>query len=115
MAANNEIGTLAPLAEIGQLCKSKGVLLHTDAVQAFGKIAFDVEAFGVDLKRSVIRPTSSMALKESAASMSAATRPTFGWAPLLTAAVTSSRACCSGTLAGPGISSASARRASLPL
>ena len=49
MAANNEIGTLAPLAEIGQLCKSKGVLLHTDAVQAFGKIAFDVEALGVDL------------------------------------------------------------------
>lgn len=49
MAANNEIGTLAPLQEIGLLCKSKGVLLHTDAVQAFGKAPFDVEAMGVDL------------------------------------------------------------------
>jgi cysteine desulfurase len=49
MAANNEIGTLAPLEEIGQLCKSKGVLFHTDAVQAFGKIPCAVEDLGVDL------------------------------------------------------------------
>src|SRR5438045_2644912 len=49
MAANNEIGTLAPLKEIGQLCKSKGVLFHTDAVQAVGKVSFDLEEFGVDL------------------------------------------------------------------
>lgn len=49
MAANNEIGTLAPLKEIGQLCKKKGVLLHTDAVQAFGKTPFDVEELGLDL------------------------------------------------------------------
>jgi cysteine desulfurase len=49
MAANNEIGTLAPLKEIGQLCKTKGVLFPTDAVQAFGKTPFDVEYLGVDL------------------------------------------------------------------
>ncbi len=49
MAANNEIGTLAPLKEICRLCKSKGVLVHTDAVQQFGKLPFDVEEIGVDL------------------------------------------------------------------
>src|SRR5262249_46641569 len=49
MAGNNEIGTLNPIAEIGALCKSKGVLLHTDAVQAFGKEPLDVHALGVDL------------------------------------------------------------------
>jgi cysteine desulfurase len=49
MAANNEIGTLAPLGEIGRLCKSRGVLFHTDAVQAFGKVSFDVEELGLDL------------------------------------------------------------------
>jgi cysteine desulfurase len=49
MAANNEIGTLAPLKEIGQLCKNKGVLLHTDAVQAVGKAPFDVEDLGAGL------------------------------------------------------------------
>ncbi len=49
MAANNEVGTLAPLAEIGQLCRKRGVLLHTDAVQAAGKVPVDVEALNVDL------------------------------------------------------------------
>jgi cysteine desulfurase len=49
MAANNEIGTLNPLREIGALCKSKGVLFHTDAVQAFGKEPLDVHELGVDL------------------------------------------------------------------
>jgi cysteine desulfurase len=49
MAANNEIGTLAPLKEIGQVCKKKGVLLHTDVVQALGKTPFDVEDLGIDL------------------------------------------------------------------
>jgi cysteine desulfurase len=49
MAANNEIGTLHPIKEIGRLCKQKGVLFHTDAVQAVGKVPIDVEDMGIDL------------------------------------------------------------------
>ncbi|MBI1917123.1 MAG: IscS subfamily cysteine desulfurase [Planctomycetes bacterium] len=49
MAANNEIGTLQPIKEIGKLCKEKGVLFHTDAVQAAGKVPLDVEKMGIDL------------------------------------------------------------------
>jgi cysteine desulfurase len=49
MAANNEIGTLNPIKDIGKLCKSKGVLFHTDAVQAVGKVPVDVEEMGIDL------------------------------------------------------------------
>jgi cysteine desulfurase len=49
MLANNEIGTLQPLAEIGKLCKERGVLLHTDATQAVGKSPVDVEQLQVDL------------------------------------------------------------------
>jgi cysteine desulfurase len=49
MAANNEIGTLQPIESIGKLCKEKGILFHTDAVQAVGKIPLDVEAMGIDL------------------------------------------------------------------
>jgi cysteine desulfurase len=49
MAANNEIGTVHPLAEIGALCKQKGVLFHTDATQAPGRMPLDVEAQHVDL------------------------------------------------------------------
>jgi cysteine desulfurase len=49
MAANNEIGTVNPLAEIGALCREKGVLFHTDAVQAVGKVPLDVEAMKIDL------------------------------------------------------------------
>src|SRR5947209_5287580 len=49
MAANNEIGTLHPIKEIGKLCKQKGVLFHTDAVQAVGKVPVDVEEMGIDL------------------------------------------------------------------
>jgi cysteine desulfurase len=49
MAANNEIGTLLPVEAIGKLCKEKGVLFHTDAVQAVGKVPVDVEKMGIDL------------------------------------------------------------------
>lgn len=49
MAANNEIGVLQPLAEIGQLCRDRGVLFHTDAAQALGKIPLDVDEMNVDL------------------------------------------------------------------
>jgi cysteine desulfurase len=49
MAANNEIGTLQPIREIGQLCKQRGVLFHSDAVQAAGKVPLDVEEMGIDL------------------------------------------------------------------
>jgi len=49
MLANNEIGTVHPIAEIGKVTREKGVLLHCDAVQGVGKIAFDVEAMNVDL------------------------------------------------------------------
>jgi cysteine desulfurase len=49
MAANGEIGTLAPLAEIAAACAARGVAFHTDAAQAVGKIALDVERQGIDL------------------------------------------------------------------
>ena len=48
-AANNEIGVLAPLAAIAAIAHEKGALVHTDAVQAVGKVPFDVNAAGVDL------------------------------------------------------------------
>ncbi|MBW4670956.1 MAG: aminotransferase class V-fold PLP-dependent enzyme [Cyanomargarita calcarea GSE-NOS-MK-12-04C] len=49
MAANNEIGVLQPLAEIGEMCRERGVLFHSDAAQAIGKIPLDVQAMKVDL------------------------------------------------------------------
>ncbi len=49
MGVNNEIGVIHPLAEIGALCRQRGVLLHTDCAQAVGKIALDVEAMNIDL------------------------------------------------------------------
>ena len=49
MMANNEIGVIQPIAEIGKVCKERGVLFHTDATQAVGKVPFDVNALNVDL------------------------------------------------------------------
>ena len=49
MAANNEVGTVQPIAEIGALCRARGVLFHTDAVQAIGALPIDVQAMNVDL------------------------------------------------------------------
>jgi cysteine desulfurase len=49
MLANNEIGTIQPVAEIGKLAKAKGILFHTDATEAVGKIPVDVDALRVDL------------------------------------------------------------------
>ena len=49
MFANNEIGTIQPVAELGKLAKEKGIIFHTDATQAVGKVPVDVEAMGIDL------------------------------------------------------------------
>jgi len=49
MLANNEVGTLEPVAEMAGICRGRGVIFHTDAVQAVGKIPVDVEQLGVDL------------------------------------------------------------------
>src|SRR4029450_13902916 len=49
MTANNEIGVIQPIAEIGAIAKEKGILFHTDAVQAVGKVPFDVTAMKADL------------------------------------------------------------------
>jgi cysteine desulfurase len=49
MHGNNEIGTLQPIAEIGKLCKQRGVLFHTDGCQTFGKVPINVEEMGIDL------------------------------------------------------------------
>lgn len=49
MYANNEIGTIMPVAEIGKVCREKGVLFHTDAVQAVGNVPIDVKAQNIDM------------------------------------------------------------------
>ena len=49
MFANNETGVIQPITEIGALCHKHGVLFHTDAVQAYGKVPLDVEAMNIDL------------------------------------------------------------------
>jgi cysteine desulfurase len=49
MFANNEVGTIQPIAEIGRICRDKGVPFHTDAVQAFGALPIDIDKLGIDL------------------------------------------------------------------
>lgn len=49
MFANNEVGSIQPILEIGKICKEKNIILHTDAAQALGKIHIDVNRYGVDL------------------------------------------------------------------
>ncbi|MFH0889909.1 MAG: cysteine desulfurase NifS [Candidatus Aenigmatarchaeota archaeon] len=49
MHANNEIGTIEPVGEIGKICKERNVIFHTDAVQTFGKIPIDVKKMNIDL------------------------------------------------------------------
>jgi len=50
MSANNEIGTVQPVSELGRICREKGILFHTDAVQSFGKEPFnDIQQFDADL------------------------------------------------------------------
>ena len=49
MFANNEIGTIEPIEEIGKIAKKYGVLFHTDAVQAYGQIPISVEELGIDM------------------------------------------------------------------
>jgi len=49
MFANNEIGTIQPIKEISDIVKGKGIVFHTDAVQAVGKLKIDVQAMGIDL------------------------------------------------------------------
>lgn len=49
MFANNEVGTIQPVAEIGRVCRERGVLFHTDAVQAYGAIPIDVDELNIDL------------------------------------------------------------------
>lgn len=49
MAANNEVGTVQPIGEIGQICRERDVLFHTDAVQMVGALPIDVQAMNIDL------------------------------------------------------------------
>jgi cysteine desulfurase len=49
MLANNEVGTVQPIREIGAVCRERGVLMHCDAVQGIGRVAFDVQTMNVDL------------------------------------------------------------------
>jgi cysteine desulfurase len=49
MSANNETGTIQPIAKLAAICRERGVAFHTDAVQSFGKVPVSVNDWGVDL------------------------------------------------------------------
>ena len=49
MMANNEIGTIEPISKIGKICHERGIIFHTDAVQAYGQIPIDVKKMNIDL------------------------------------------------------------------
>ena len=49
MTANNEIGTIEPIREIGEIARRHGVLFHTDAVQAFGQIPLNADELNIDM------------------------------------------------------------------
>ena len=76
MTANNEVGTLQPIRAIGRLCKERGVLFHTDAVQAAGKVPLDVEEMGIDLLS--LRRTKCMGPRESVPCTCVPEVPTYG-------------------------------------
>ena len=52
MFANNEIGSIQPIKEIGAIAKEHGILFHTDAVQAFGQVPINVDELGIDMLSS---------------------------------------------------------------
>ncbi len=49
MYANNEIGTIQPISEIGTICRNRGIIFHTDAVQAAGHVNIDIAAQNIDM------------------------------------------------------------------
>ena len=59
MSANNEIGTIQPIKEIGKIAHDHGVLFHTDAVQAFGHIPIDVEEMNIDISAKALKSVPS--------------------------------------------------------
>ena len=91
MHANNEIGVIHDIAAIGALCRARGVLLHTDATQSFGKVPVDVQAMHVDLlsmsghkmygRRASARSTCARRASSRPSSMAAATNSAFAAAP----------------------------------